>query len=159
MGFEFGAVLVFAVVAVGFALGGITLSRLVGPKFPSADKASVYECGERPIGTAWFNFNPRFYLVALVFVVFEVEIALTFPVVVVYRAWVNAKDPSFAWVAFLEILVFTVILIVGLAWAWAHGDLDWVKELRAQDARPAGPIGPETAVTTSAPTQEKKAAA
>jgi NADH-quinone oxidoreductase subunit A len=141
VGFEFGAVLVFAVVAVGFALGGITLSRLVGPRFPSADKASVYECGERPIGTAWFNFNPRFYLVALVFVVFEVEIALTFPVVVVYRAWVEA-GPSFAWVAFLEILVFTVILVVGLAWAWAHGDLDWVKELRADAAPAPGPARP-----------------
>ena len=136
MGFEFGAVLVFAIVAIGFALGGITLSRLVGPSFPSADKASVYECGERPIGTAWFNFNPRFYLVALVFVVFEVEIALTFPVVVVYRAWVEA-GASFAWVALGEIAVFTAILLAGLAWAWAHGDLDWVKDLRSAATGPA----------------------
>ena len=138
MGFEFGAVLVFALVAVGFALGGITLSRLVGPKFPGADKASTYECGERPVGTAWFNFNPRFYLVALVFVVFEVEIALTFPVVVVYRAWVDAGG-SYAWVALGEILVFTVILVAGLAWAWADGDLDWVKDLRLEV--PGQPIG------------------
>jgi NADH-quinone oxidoreductase subunit A len=142
VGFEFGAVLVFAVVAVLFALGGITLSRLVGPRFPSADKSSIYECGERPIGTAWFNFNPRFYLVALVFVVFEVEIALTFPVVVVYRAWVDA-GASYAWVAFGEIAVFTAILVVGLAWAWAHGDLDWVKELRP-DAPAAGSGAPDT---------------
>ena len=150
MGFEFGAVLVFAIVAIGFALGGITLSRLVGPRFPSADKASVYECGERPIGTAWFNFNPRFYLVALVFVVFEVEIALTFPVVVVYRAWVDA-GASFAWVALGEIAVFTAILVAGLAWAWAHGDLDWVKELRgpapgATSTRPAAGDRGERAV-------------
>lgn len=131
MGFEFGAVLVFAVVAVGFAFGGITLSRIVGPRMPSADKASIYECGERPIGVAWFNFNPRFYLVALVFVIFEVDIALTFPVVAVYRSWVEAADPSFAWVAFVELLVFTGILVVGLAWTWAHGDLEWVKNLAA----------------------------
>ena len=52
MGFEFGTVLVFAVVAVGFALGGITASRLVGPRIPNAEKASIYECGERPIGRA-----------------------------------------------------------------------------------------------------------
>jgi NADH-quinone oxidoreductase subunit A len=130
MGFDFGAVLVFAIVAVGFAFGGITLSRLVGPRVPNADKASIYECGERPIGVAWFNFNPRFYLVALVFVIFEVDIALTFPVVAVYRSWVEAS-PMMAWVAFFELVLFTAILAIGLIWVWAHGDLEWVKNLGA----------------------------
>lgn len=128
MGFDFGAVLMFAVVAAGFALGGITLSRLVGPRIPNAEKATTYECGERPIGVAWFNFNPRFYLVALVFVIFEVDIALTFPVVTVYRAWVQTS-PAFAWIAFVELFLFTAILVVGLAWVWAHGDLEWIKNL------------------------------
>ena len=136
MGFDFGAVLVFAIVAVAFALGGITASRLVGPKFPNAEKSSTYECGERPIGVAWFNFNPRFYLVALVFVIFEVDIALTFPVVVVYRQWVQASA-AFAWVAFFELFLFTAILAVGLVWVWAHGDLEWVKTLTG--ASPAAP--------------------
>ena len=129
MGFEFGAVLAFAVVTVGFALGMISLSRLVGPRIPNAEKATIYECGERPIGIAWFNFNPRFYLVALVFVIFEVDIALTFPVATVYRDWVAAADPSFAWIAFGELFLFTLILVVGLVWVWAHGDLEWVKTL------------------------------
>ncbi len=128
MGFDFGAVLVFAIVAVGFALAMVTVSRLVGPRNPSPEKATVYECGERPIGVAWFNFNPRFYLVALAFVIFEVDIAFTFPVVAVYRDWV-AKSPSFAWVAFVELFLFTAILVVGLVWVWAHGDLEWVKTL------------------------------
>jgi NADH-quinone oxidoreductase subunit A len=128
MGFEFGAVLVFAIVAVGFALGGITLSRLAGPRIPNAEKATIYECGERPVGVAWFNFNPRFYLVALVFVIFEVDIALTFPVVAVFKTWAEAS-PGFAWVAFVELFLFTAILVVGLAWVWAHGDLEWVKNL------------------------------
>jgi NADH-quinone oxidoreductase subunit A len=137
MGFDFGAVLVFAIVAVGFALGGITLSRLVGPRIPNPEKSTIYECGERPVGVAWFNFNPRFYLVALVFVIFEVDIALTFPVVAVFRSWAEAPPPpapytfSFAWVAFVELFLFTAILVVGLAWVWAHGDLDWVKNLNA----------------------------
>ena len=130
MGFEFGAVLVFAVVAIGFALGGITLSRVLGPRIPNAEKSTIYECGERPVGIAWFNFNPRFYLVALVFVIFEVDIALTFPVVAVYRSWVEAS-PSLAWVAFAELFLFTAILAVGLVWVWAHGDLEWVKNLTA----------------------------
>ena len=128
MGFDFGAVLVFAIVAIGFALGGITLSRIVGPRIPDPEKASIYECGERPIGVAWFNFNPRFYLVALVFVIFEVDIALTFPVVAVYREWTLAS-PAMAWVAFAELFLFTFILVVALAWVWAHGDLEWVKNL------------------------------
>ena len=102
MGFDFGTVLVFAVVAVGFALGGITASRLLAPKIPNAEKSSIYECGERPVGVAWFNFNPRFYLVALVFVIFEVDIALTFPVVAVYRQWV-ATSPAFAWLSLIHI--------------------------------------------------------
>jgi NADH-quinone oxidoreductase subunit A len=132
MGFEFGAVLVFAIVAVGFALGGITLSRVLGPRIPNPEKATIYECGERPIGVAWFNFNPRFYLVALVFVIFEVDIALTFPVVAVYREWVQA-GAAFAWVAFVELFLFTAILVVGLVWVWAHGDLEWVKNLTASE--------------------------
>ena len=129
MGFEFGAVLAFAVVAVGFALGSITLSRFAGARVANADKATIYECGERPVGIAWFNFNPRFYLVALVFVIFEVDIALTFPVVTVYRNWVAAAAPAFAWIAFTELFLFTAILVVGLIWVWAHGDLEWVKTL------------------------------
>jgi NADH-quinone oxidoreductase subunit A len=136
MGFEFGAVLVFAIVAVGFAFGGITLSRLIGPKFPNAEKASIYECGERPIGVAWFNFNPRFYLVALVFVIFEVDIALTFPVVAVYRRWAEAS-PTLAWTAFAELMLFVGILVAGLAWVWAHGDLEWVKNIGGVTEEPS----------------------
>jgi NADH-quinone oxidoreductase subunit A len=141
MGFDFGAVLVFAIVAVGFAFGGITASRLVGPRVPNADKSTIYECGERPIGVAWFNFNPRFYLVALVFVIFEVDIALTFPVVAVYRSWVETS-PVMAWVAFFELVLFTAILAVGLIWVWAHGDLEWVKNVGASPSGAA--VRPES---------------
>ena len=138
MGYEFGAVLVFAIVAVAFALGGITASRLVGPKIPNAEKSTIYECGERPIGVAWFNFNPRFYLVALVFVIFEVDIALTFPVVAVFRKWTEVS-PTMAWVAFFELLLFVAILLVGLAWVWAKGDLEWVKTLGPTTTREDAP--------------------
>ena len=113
--------------------GLLAAFKLLRPAFPSEDKALIYECGEKPIGTAWFNFNPRFYLVALVFVIFEVDIALTFPVATVYRDWVAAADPSFAWVAFAELFLFTAILVVGLVWVWAHGDLEWVKKLAVVD--------------------------
>jgi NADH-quinone oxidoreductase subunit A len=126
MGYQFGAVLAFAIMAILFALVVLILGRFLRPRFPSEDKLSIYECGERPIGSAWYNFNPRFYLVALAFIVFEVDIALTFPVVVVYASWIKKGT---GWVAFVELILFTAVLLVGLAWAWAHGDLEWIKKL------------------------------
>jgi NADH-quinone oxidoreductase subunit A len=129
MGYQFAAVLAFAAVAVLLPFGLLFAFKAIRPAFPSEDKSLIYECGEKPIGRAWFNFNPRFYLVALVFVIFEVDIALTFPVVAVYREWAAAADPTFAWVAFVELFLFTAILVVGLIWVWGHGDLEWVKSL------------------------------
>ena len=126
MGYQFGAVLAFAVVAILFALVMLIVGRIFRPRFPNDDKLSIYECGERPIGSAWYNFNPRFYLIALVFIIFEVDIALTFPVVVVYASWIKKGT---GWVAFVELMLFTVVLLVGLCWAWAHGDLEWIKKL------------------------------
>jgi NADH-quinone oxidoreductase subunit A len=137
MGYEFGAVAAFAVMAVAFGFGGITLGRIAGPKLPSAEKSLIYECGELPIGSAWFNFNPRFYLIALVFVIFEVEIALTFPVVAVYKAWI-ARSPAMGMVALWELLLFTAILVLALAWVWVHGDLEWVKKLATVDRTEPG---------------------
>jgi NADH-quinone oxidoreductase subunit A len=137
MGYQFGSVLAFAVVAILFALVTLMVGRLLRPKFPNDDKLSIYECGERPIGSAWYNFNPRFYLIALVFIIFEVDIALTFPVVVVYASWIKKGT---GWVAFVELILFTVVLLVGLAWAWGHGDLEWVKKL-SQPPRTASPSG------------------
>jgi NADH-quinone oxidoreductase subunit A len=138
VGFEFGAVAAFAVMAVTFAFGAITLGQIAGPKLPSAQKSIIYECGELPIGSAWFNFNPRFYLIALVFVIFEVELALTFPVVAVYKRWI-AMSPTMGLVALVELLLFIFILALGLVWIWVHGDLEWVKKLARVEGAPAQP--------------------
>jgi NADH-quinone oxidoreductase subunit A len=147
MGFQFAAILAFAVVAIGFAAGTLTIFRLIRPHFPEPDKAMTYECGEKPIGQAWFNFNPRFYLIALVFVIFEVDIALTFPVVVVYRDWVKAS-PGMGWIAFVELFLFTAILLVGLIWVWVHGDLEWIKKIEVVDSGivepTGGPVAPKS---------------
>ncbi|MDF1565944.1 MAG: NADH-quinone oxidoreductase subunit A [Deltaproteobacteria bacterium] len=124
MAFDFATVLVFTLVAVGFLAGALLVGSWVRPDIPDPEKATVYECGERPIGPAWFKFNPRFYLVALVFVIFDVEVAFMFPVVAIYREWVQAGHGL---VAFLEIFAFVGILSVALAYVWASGDLAWVK--------------------------------
>lgn len=136
MPFDFAQVLIFMLVAVGFVLAALTFSRLVAPRFPTRDKGEIYECGERPIGDAWFQFNPRFYIIALIFVVFDVEIALTFPVAVVFKAW---KENASGFVALGELLVFVVILLAGLAYVWKKGDLEWIKNLRPDTTGPTKP--------------------
>lgn len=140
MPFDFAQVLIFMVLAVGFVLGALTLQRLVAPSVPGADKGEIYECGERPIGDAWFNFNPRFYIVALIFVVFDVEIALTFPVAVVFKAW---KLAGVGLAAFGELMVFVAILIAGLAYVWKKGDLEWIKRVRFASGQPESARAPE----------------
>ncbi len=126
MQFDFAMVLVFLGSAIGFSFVNLLLGSFLRPKFPSAEKAMLYECGEKPTGNAWINFNPRFYVVALVFVIFEVEIALTIPVAVVFRKWVY---DGLGLVALIEIFAFIAILFSGLVWLWLRRDLDWVKRI------------------------------
>ncbi|MBN2359448.1 MAG: NADH-quinone oxidoreductase subunit A [Deltaproteobacteria bacterium] len=126
MAFHFTVVLVLLLLACVVVYGGLVLQRLVAPRKKMTTKSTVYECGEMPIGGAWFNFNPRFYIVALVFVVFDVEIAFTFPIGVVYRRWVEGPD----WVvAAVEVAVFILVLLIGLAYVWRKGDLEWIKRI------------------------------
>ena len=125
-GFGLVNVVAFLLVALLFVFATLLFGRFVRPKRPAIEKNSVYECGERPIGKAWFNFNPRFYIVALIFVAFDVEIAFTFPVAAVFSAWVQSGK---AVVAYAELAAFLVILFIGLAYVWRKGDLDWLKRL------------------------------
>ena len=129
MPFHFANVLLFSATAVLFVFGSLLAGRFLRPNAPTREKSMIYECGEKPIGQAWFNFNPRFYLVALVFVIFEVEIAFMYPVASVYKSFV---DKGQGLLAFAEIFVFVAILAVGLAYVWAMGDLEWVKGLKQE---------------------------
>lgn len=137
MQFHFANVLVFASLAVAFVTVMLLLGRLVRPHNPEPLKLTTYECGEPPTGTAWMNFNIRFYLVALIFVIFDVEVAFLYPVAAVYRDWVLNGMGAFA---FLEIALFLGILFVGLAYVWAKGDLAWIKKIPAETL-PAGATG------------------
>ncbi len=130
MFFHFATALIFLVGAVAFILVILVAGRFLRPRLPNPDKATTYECGERPIGEAWFNFNPRFYVIALIFIVFEVEIALTFPVAAVYRDWLRDRRGL---LAFGELALFLLVLAVALIYVWRKGDLDWLKRL---DHRP-----------------------
>ena len=135
MYFQFANVLVFF--ALAFVLCGLMLGLgiLLRPANPSRNKLSTYECGEPPSGPAWINFNIRFYLIALVFVIFDVELAFVYPVVTVFRDWIRNGQGAFA---LAEIALFIGILAVGLVYVWVKGDLEWLKRLPAE-AQPATP--------------------
>jgi len=130
MYFQFANVLVFFLLA--FVLCGLMLGLgvLLRPSNPNFAKLSTYECGEPPSGPAWINFNIRFYLIALVFVIFDVELAFVYPVVTVFRDWIARGQGPFA---LAEITIFIGILAVGLIYVWVKGDLEWLKRLPVEE--------------------------
>ena len=101
-----------------------TLSKGMGmiqiaPSKKTKEKLDTYECGEVPEGSAWLQFNIRFYVIALIFLIFDVEVVFLFPWAVVFK--------ELGLLAMVEMSIFLVILIVGLAYVWVKSDLDWVK--------------------------------
>ena len=112
-------ILSFALVAIGFLVMNLLVWWLIRPRRFSEEKLTTYECGESPEGSAWVQFNIRFYVFALIFIVFDVEAVFLFPWAVVFR--------ELGLLAFVEGLVFIGILVVALAYVWRKGDLEWVR--------------------------------
>ena len=137
MYFHFANVLVFF--ALAFVLCGLMLGlgMLLRPSNPTPGKLSTYECGEPPSGSAWINFNIRFYLIALVFVIFDVELAFIYPVAAVFKDWVERGQGM---TALFEVVTFLAILGVGLVYVWVKGDLEWLKRLPASRAAERPPV-------------------
>ena len=127
MQFSLANILFF--VGVGIMIPALMLfvGWLLRPRVPQKEKALIYECGEVPVEQAWFNFNPRFYIVALIFLIFDVEVAFTYPVASVFTRWAAMGEGA---LAFFEILTFIFILGLGLAYVWVRGDLEWLKRLK-----------------------------
>lgn len=158
--------LIFLAAGLTLLAANLVLGWFVRPDRPSAAKAEVYECGEQPVGPAWIQFDLRFYVVALLFVIFDVELAFFFPWAVVFGSATRAADESqpaevrveaarslqpqardratppdpgaakqLAWIAFADILVFFGVLLVGFAYLWRRGDLEWVRSMAAHAAQ------------------------
>lgn len=136
---DYATVLIF--ILVGFVFAGIALgvAKLLRPSNPSPAKLTTYECGELPTGSSWVRFNVRFYLVALFFIVFDVEVIFLYPWAVVFKQLYPV--PRLGALVFWEMILFLAILTVGLAYVWVKGDLSWVKKLvdrtPAESATPA----------------------
>ena len=116
---DFGTV--FFAVMLGIVMVAIPLviSWLIAPSNKTKDKLDTYECGEEAEGSAWLQFNIRFYIIALIFLIFDVEVVFLFPWAVVFK--------EMGLLALIEMGIFLLILIAGLAYVWVKSDLDWVK--------------------------------
>jgi NADH-quinone oxidoreductase subunit A len=163
--------LVFLVIGSFFLFIHLMMGKAIRPAKAEGGKEAIYECGEPTVGSAWIQFDLRYYVVALLFVVFDVEVAFFFPWAVVFgnlnalakpdvdqadtanRQVISAtllpglpslddskQSPiispetakSWAWVSFVDILVFFGVLMVGFAYLWRRGDIDWVRSTAAE---------------------------
>ena len=116
---DFGTIFLAAVVGIIVMAVPLYLQWLIAPSNKSKEKLQTYECGEDSDGSAWLQFNIRFYVIALIFLIFDVEVVFLFPWAVVFK--------KMGLVALIEMGIFLLILVVGLAYVWVKGDLNWVK--------------------------------
>ena len=122
---DFIPVIVFVLIGVALLVAPLVLQYLLSPRHnKSGEKLVSYECGEVPEGSAWVIFNVRFYIIALIFIIFDVEVVFLFPWAAVYQQFIEQGDGL---LVLIEVLLFILILLVGFAYVWVKGDLDWVK--------------------------------
>ena len=178
-----GHFLVFTLVTIGFLIAPLLIGRLVRPRLPNAEKDAAYECGEPTIGSSYIQFDLRFYVVALLFIIFDVEVVFFFPWASIYGTAVQLMDPlltggdrillseqlmslppgsltadqavtaqtamKLAWTGVVDVLVFFAVLLVGFAYVWKRGDLEWVRTL-SQSSRMA-PTAAGSGTSTARP--------
>lgn len=116
---EFGKILVFIIFAFAFVAISIFIAKIISPKRPTKEKLTTYECGEDTVGSPWIKFNIRFYVVALIFLIFDVEVVLLFPWALTYK--------EYGFYGLLVGFIFLIILGIGMAYEWRKGDLEWIR--------------------------------
>ena len=114
------SILVMIALGAGFALVSVVLSNVLGPSKPTPEKSAPYECGMPPVGNARERQSVKFYLVAMIFLLFDIEVAFLFP-------WaMSLRD--LGWTGFAQVVLFFVLLAAGYAYVWRKGALDWGSE-------------------------------
>jgi NADH-quinone oxidoreductase subunit A len=126
---EFGYILLFISGGGIFTMICLLAGWLLRPQRPNYEKLTTYESGEEAEGNAWAMFNPRYYIIALIFVLFEVEIIFLFPWAIVFgnEKMIIGTGGLWGWFSFMEMFVFIGILALGLIYVWKNGFLDWQK--------------------------------
>ncbi len=128
----FGVALLFIVGGSLFLVATLTFGKLIRPNRPNEEKLSTYESGEEPVEGAWGLFNVRFYVVALIFLLFEVELVFLFPWATIFgdASLIEGTQGLWGWFSLTETVIFICLLAVGLVYVWAKGMLNWVKPVR-----------------------------
>jgi NADH-quinone oxidoreductase subunit A len=123
------SITIFMAFGAVFVLVNLLAGALIRPRMPNLEKSATYECGEPSIGVSWIQFDLRFYIIALVYLIFDVEVALFYPWAVAFGNAGEAEGGSFQLrqVALVDMLFFFGVLLVGFAYLWRFGYLDWVR--------------------------------
>jgi NADH-quinone oxidoreductase subunit A len=125
---EYGKILLIALVGILLVCATILLAKTLSPKHPNPEKLSTYECGEESLGSSWVQINSRFYVIALVFLLFDVELIFVFPWATVFGSRDLAMaDARWGWFTLVEMGIFLGILLIGLLYVWKRGDISWIK--------------------------------
>jgi NADH-quinone oxidoreductase subunit A len=110
-------ILLLMVLAVGFGGVSVLLGRLLGPRNPTPEKSAPYECGMPAVGDARERQSIRFYLIAMIFLLFDIEVAFLYPWALALRA--------LGWAGYVQVVLFTLVLVAGYIFVWKKGALDW----------------------------------
>ncbi len=113
------SIAIFLAFGFGFVLVNMLVGAVVRPSAPNAEKSSIYECGEPTVGSSWVQFDLRFYVVALFYLIFDVEVAVIWPIAVVFR---DHAGPALAIAG-----VFMALILIGYVYEWYSGSLDWIR--------------------------------
>jgi NADH-quinone oxidoreductase subunit A len=133
--FDYAPIGVMFIVAMGFAASQVLVTQLIGPRKRTATKLMPYECGKDPVGSARDRFSIKFYTVAVIFLLFDIEVLFMIPFAVAFKSLLAEQKISgvaFGTIALLEILVFVATLVVGYIYVWKKGTFDWSVQARAE---------------------------
>ncbi len=128
---DYAPIGVMFIVAIGFAASQVLVTQLIGPRKRTATKLMPYECGKDPVGSARDRFSIKFYNVAVVFLLFDIEVLFMIPFAVAFKELFKF-NVTYGTIAFIEIMVFIATLIIGLVYAWKKGTFDWNIQARAE---------------------------
>lgn len=132
---DYAPIGVMFLVAIGFAASQLLVTQLIGPRKRTATKLMPYESGKDPVGSARDKFSIKFYTVAVIFLLFDIEVLFIVPFAVAFKALLaqeNATAIAYGTIAFLEIMVFLATLVIGIIYVWKKGTFDWGQQARAE---------------------------
>lgn len=132
---DYAPIGVMFLVAIGFAASQLLVTQLIGPRKRTATKLMPYECGKDPVGSARDRFSVKFYTVAVIFLIFDIEVLFIVPFAVAFKALLaqeQATGIAFGTIAFIEIMIFLGTLVVGIIYVWKKGVFDWGEQARAE---------------------------